>query len=231
MINQQIEQSLATSFEDYRLDSDEKYSLKATLSLLKDDPTKLSFARNRAFQHVATHYRSEQPNHQAALKWLENVVKTIDSVRKNEPVSQSAYFSPGSTCQSKIIALIKNAKSQIKICVFTISDDKISEAILAAFKRGIDVKVVTDNDKANDLGSDIYRLSDRGVSIKIDQSPSHMHHKFAIVDNRQLINGSFNWTRSASKYNQENVTVGNDQKLIKHFDRIFDDLWQACVAI
>ncbi len=40
------------------------------------------------------------------------------------------------------------------------------------------------------------------------------HHKFAIVDGRLLLNGSFNWTRQAVTSNNENVTVLSDAQLV-----------------
>lgn len=42
----------------------------------------------------------------------------------------------------------------------------------------------------------------------------HMHHKFAIVDARLLINGSFNWTRQAVLYNQENCVITDNPQLV-----------------
>lgn len=41
-----------------------------------------------------------------------------------------------------------------------------------------------------------------------------MHHKFAIVDGRLLINGSFNWTRQAVLYNQENCVITDNSSLV-----------------
>lgn len=42
-----------------------------------------------------------------------------------------------------------------------------------------------------------------------------------------LINGSFNWTRSASTVNEENITVLYDARLIALFTQEFESLWQA----
>jgi phosphatidylserine/phosphatidylglycerophosphate/cardiolipin synthase-like enzyme len=49
----------------------------------------------------------------------------------------------------------------------------------------------------------------------------HMHHKFAIVDARLLINGSFNWTRQAVLYNQENCVITDNLQLVRV---VFSDL-------
>ena len=53
-----------------------------------------------------------------------------------------------------------------------------------------------------------------------------MHHKFCIVDGLTLINGSFNWTRSASERNQENIVISRDSRLLSQFQQQFDTLWE-----
>ncbi|HWA34521.1 MAG TPA: phospholipase D-like domain-containing protein [Cyclobacteriaceae bacterium] len=136
-----------------------------------------------------------------------------------------AFFSPGTACRDAIIHQINTASSHLRICVFTISDDIITEALIKAKRRGINVLIVTDNDKLFDLGSDIIRLSGEGVEIKVDNTSNHMHHKFMLVDDRTLLNGSYNWTRSAAKYNQENIIVTSDREMISLFQKEFNKLW------
>jgi len=225
MPTQELEKLLLNSYEDFKLSTDEKHEFKSILEQIKQEPTKLSFIRNKAFSLVFDNYRSDKAVYIASLKWLENVIKSIDSIRHSSSVLSDSYFSPGIECVNKIIALLTKAKTSVDICVFTISDNKISEAIKSAHERGVKIRIVSDNDKANDLGSDIFSLAKCKVNIKIDRSPNHMHHKFAIFDEKQLVNGSFNWTRSASKYNQENIVVSNDSNLIRSFSRVFDKLW------
>jgi phosphatidylserine/phosphatidylglycerophosphate/cardiolipin synthase-like enzyme len=53
-----------------------------------------------------------------------------------------------------------------------------------------------------------------------------MHHKFMVVDNRSLVTGSYNWTRSAAKYNHENVLLTRDPGAVRSFLKEFDLLWQ-----
>ncbi len=113
------------------------------------------------------------------------------------------------------------------ICVFTISDDQITAAILGAYKRGVKVRIISDNDKSGDRGSDIDYLKNNNLMIKLDNTAHHMHHKFAIVDNTALINGSFNWTRSASQYNEENIVISYEAKLLAEFSHLFNQLWDT----
>ena len=51
------------------------------------------------------------------------------------------------------------------------------------------------------------------------------HHKFALFDGQRLLNGSYNWTRSASLRNEENFVVTNDRKLVREFNSHFEYLW------
>jgi phosphatidylserine/phosphatidylglycerophosphate/cardiolipin synthase-like enzyme len=132
-----------------------------------------------------------------------------------------AYFSPGEDCLNHIIKLIKSAQKHLEICVFTISDDRISRAILAAYSRGVSLRIITDNDKVWDDGSDIETLFNEGVVVKVDDTSYHMHHKFMLVDRKVLLTGSYNWTRAAAQYNQENVLSGSDPYLLTKFQLEF----------
>ena len=87
------------------------------------------------------------------------------------------------------------------------------------------VRVISDNEKQHDEGSDIQHLIAQGVPLRIDDSPYHMHHKFALFDARLLLNGSFNWTRSASTSNEENLLVIDHPQLVSSYAREFDELW------
>lgn len=140
-------------------------------------------------------------------------------------IINKVYFSPGEECKKAIIDQLNGAEFSVKICVFTISDNDISKAIKNAYKRGLEVKIITDNDKVNDRGSDIYTLFKAGIEVKTDSEPSHMHHKFAVIDEKTLITGSFNWTRSASLYNQENVVVTNNSDLVDQHVDYYKELW------
>lgn len=227
-----IKSTLSESFEDFRLSTAEKHSFVVRLTSIKQDSEKLSFARNFAFDLVNEAIRQEQVKPLVALKWLKGIVKSIDQIQESDAsVEQSAWFSPGKDCERKIIQLIKNARRTIKVCVFTISNDKISHALIEAHKKNIEVLICSDNHKSQDLGSDIEQMARLGIPVKLDQSENHMHHKFAIFDDEVLLNGSFNWTRSASQYNDENIIVSNDRKLIHQFNREFLALWEKCKTL
>ncbi|MFB9864585.1 phospholipase D-like domain-containing protein [Rufibacter immobilis] len=137
-----------------------------------------------------------------------------------------AYFSPGDTCLHAILQSLQAARKSLKICVFTISDDRITAEILAAHRRGVNIQLLTDNEKLFDKGSDIKQLAHAGIPVKIDNTANHMHHKFAIIDQKYVLTGSYNWTRSAALYNHENVLVTADSKVVAGYCKEFNRLWQ-----
>jgi len=222
---QELEDILRRSLQDFKLDQDEKMQLNALSDTLTQD--QVGFVKNKAFDLSRPFVEAGGADAVRVHNWLERVVKAIQPIRSGLQLQSAACFSPGHDCRNNIIRLIKNAKKSLSICVFTISDNKITDAILAAHKRGIEVCVISDNDKANDRGSDIYQLREKGLNVILDQSPHHMHHKFMLVDNKVLLNGSFNWTRSATDVNQENILITYEDELVTLFQRRFEKMQQS----
>jgi cardiolipin hydrolase len=136
------------------------------------------------------------------------------------------HFSPGDECLFAICRQIESAERSADVCVFTITDDRIATRLLDAHRRGVRVRIITDNDKAFDEGSDVHRLGRAGIEVRVDRTPFHMHHKFAVFDERRMLTGSYNWTRGAARDNQENVIVSDDPRLLRPFGREFVTLWE-----
>ena len=164
------------------------------------------------------------------FKFFRSLSSSKKSVSNHAPL-QKAYFSPGNDCLNVIVETLNVAQLTVDICVFTISDDRISRAVFGCHKRGVKVRVITDDDKSLDMGSDVSDFAKKGIKVKTDKTEAHMHHKFAIIDNRILINGSYNWTRSAAEYNEENLVVSHDLGLTAAFSAIFEVLWKKSVLL
>lgn len=221
----ELDRRLRDTVADLSLDNDEKLGLRGIAAAAGIDRTR--YLRNRAFD-IARELMLAQPARTLeALHWLEQVVKTLDAAATPAPAVSQAYFTPGDACLRKLRELCRSARRSLDICVFTISDDRLADEILACHARGVGVRVLSDNDKRFDDGSDIRRLHRAGIAVRLDDTPFHMHHKFAVFDGRVLANGSFNWTRSATAQNEENLVVTDDAKLVGWFAARFESLWEA----
>ena len=223
----QLDQQLRESFADLNLDNAERDELRELGTIL--DPERTRFLRNRAFdlvRQIVTDNDLDKTMLLQALKWLEQVNKTLNLSLEQQRITSQAYFTPGNDCRNEIIALCQSARHFIDVCVFTISDDKLSDALITSYKRGVKIRIVTDNDKQYDLGSDIADLLNAGIPLRTDHTPGHMHHKFAIFDRHILLNGSFNWTSSATNSNKENLLTTDNPALIKGYLAEFEKLWE-----
>jgi len=216
----QLQSILENTFDDQKIDAKEKADLFEVFQPLTDDQR--AFVRNKAFDMVQEFSRTHDG--QPPFKWLEQVIKSLDN---SEPkaIQCSVVFSPGEDCLNALLSLIRSSKKSLQICVFTISDNRIRDALIDAHQRGVDIRIITDNDKTEDQGSDIETLAYKGLSVRVDNTRHHMHHKFVVVDEKVLATGSFNWTLSASKYNHENILQINDTKVIADFVEEFEKLW------
>lgn len=158
------------------------------------------------------------------IDWLETAIKTLK--KDNEKEINEAYFSPGNDCLQALLFYLNNAKEMIQVCVFTISDDRIAEKLIELHKKNIPIQINTDDEKIYDKGSDIKRMKKFGIQVKTDSSKErHMHNKFALIDRKILITGSFNWTRQASMLNYENILVTSTPDLVRKYKFEFDELW------
>ena len=106
-------------------------------------------------------------NYNDYANWLGRIVQKIDSIA-TKPSENNAFFSRHDNIRDFVINMLKSAKKELKICMFTISDNPIAETIAGCHKMGIRVRIITDDGKIFDKGSDIYSLDRMGIKIKID---------------------------------------------------------------
>ncbi len=225
----EIEKIIEETYAKKILDKNAKrlFKTKAEASNLEHED--LNFLLKKAFDLFRIGIKNDSDYF--LVDWLQSIANIINDLKSNIYKVTDIKFSPVNDCTSSIIDFIRSAKTSLFICVFTISDNEISKEILNKYEEGIDIKIITDNEKQFDKGSDIQELSDAGIQIKVDDSRHHMHHKFAIADQKQLLTGSYNWTRSAGLYNQENLLILNDSFAVKRYLDEFYRLWKTSVPV
>jgi cardiolipin hydrolase len=221
-----IERALEATWDDRHVSRAERKALRALVESRQPSPAQLASLRARAF-HLARQRLPEAPAEQV-LDWLEDVVRALQPAPVSAPSparEAEAWFSPGEEPLACILRELRSVRRQADICVFTITDDRISDAIVAAARRGVALRVLSDDEKAGDLGSDFEKLRRAGVPAALDQGRGHLHHKFALFDDARLLTGSFNWTRAATGANHENVLVTAEASLVRAYAEEFQRLW------
>jgi len=217
---------LQQTLDDRHLSRGERQTM---LKLLSDETPSDAVAdriRHRALQ-LAKGALSDSRDREI-LTWFYNVVKGLDAWQESASKACSTAltdFSPGNEPRARIIGLIDAARTSIDCCVFTITDNRITDALLRAHERGIKVRIISDDRKAEDRGSDVDDLAHRGLAVRLDKTAAHMHHKFSLFDRGILLTGSYNWTLSAARENHENVVVTDDVRFVRAFNNQFETLW------
>lgn len=216
---------LQASIEDEFFSKSERRTLKAILGDKPLDQHQLNFLRSKIYD--LANERVTPQNYQFIIEWIKNANSALVTSSVGSSETSDVYFSPGDACRTAIIQQINTAVRELKICVFTISDDLITNALITTHKKGVAIQIITDNDKLHDVGSDIEQLAEEGIDVKIDDTPYHMHHKFMVADQRALLTGSYNWTRSAARYNHENILLTRESGVVKSYLKEFSQLWKV----
>ena len=145
---------------------------------------------------------------------------SISTLAKTE-----VYFSLSDNPQKAIIQNINRAEAFINIAMYTFTDQEIALSLANAQERGIKIRVYLDRSQIESTYSISRPLVQKGIKVKISTNNYIMHNKFAIIDNRLLLTGSYNWTASANSRNDENLMVIDDPEIIAIFQNQFVNLW------
>ena len=135
------------------------------------------------------------------------------------------YFSLSDNPQKEIIKNINQAQASINIAMYIFTDREIALPLVKAQERGVKVRLYLDKDQVDYQYSQSRFLVQRGIKTRISSNNYIMHHKFAIIDNRILLTGSYNWTFSANNRNDENLMIIDDPEIIEIFQNQFINLW------
>ena len=126
----------------------------------------------------------------------------------------------------RIIGLIRNAESSVKIASFSFTHEEMADELLKADIEGINVSVLMERRQRNVQNSQYARLKDFGLNIKIDGNKNNMHHKFIVIDNKIVITGSPNFSFSGFNRNDENMLIIFNEQLALGFAGEFDRLFE-----
>ena len=144
----------------------------------------------------------------------------------NSLAKTEVYFSLYDDPESIIIKNIDDSKEFINIAMYTFTDREITQAIIRAKDRGVDIKIYLDRSQVNaKYSKSRYFVNNAIEGIRISSNNYIMHNKFAVIDNKIVITGSYNWTASAGERNDENLLVINDNNIIKKYQNQFNNLW------
>ncbi|HQY89450.1 MAG TPA: phospholipase D family protein [Tepidisphaeraceae bacterium] len=182
--------------------------------------------------YPGNHYPDTMRHKLSALVLLTLLLVAASSGRHDPAVVEdgiAVYFSPDGGAAPAMVDVINGAQKTVDIAIFSITQKEIVKAIVAANKRGIKVRILLDSSQAEGKYSSATYLANAGVPIwtNLDQT---IHHKYAIIDNKFLCTGSFNYSTSADLYNAENLLIMTGKpKLTRAYAMNFEGLMKSAV--
>ncbi len=108
--------------------------------------------------------------------------------------------------KKEIINTLSKAKTDINVAMAWLTDEDIIRALTKKQEGGVQVGIVISDSKENFRNTSKFKdLIKNGGKIHI-ATKNFLHHKFCIIDDNVLINGSYNWSYYA-KNNEENILL------------------------
>jgi phosphatidylserine/phosphatidylglycerophosphate/cardiolipin synthase-like enzyme len=127
------------------------------------------------------------------------------------------------TCTEQIVSAIAGAHQLILVQAYGFTSAPIAKALADAHKRGVDVRVILDKSNLKEGYSSAAFLQHMGVTALIDSDHAIAHNKVMVIDAREVITGSFNFTKAAAEKNAENVVFINDPTMATAYAQNWKD--------
>lgn len=146
----------------------------------------------------------------------------------------NGYFNlPGAdaTIRAAILQAINGARASIDLALYQLTDDPLGDAIVRAARRGVAVRVLLDARQRNAWGGEYDKLVSARVPLALAPASDTLGHRFAIIDGRLLITGSYEWTQPTGERRYDSVVFINcapsatAPTIAQIYAAQFDDLW------
>lgn len=138
-------------------------------------------------------------------------------------------FSPGS--EDEIISLVRSSHSSIDLEMYTFSNMRIADAIVAQAAKGIPCRVILE---ARVDGSSNFKMADylaaHGVEVRFASDQYALtHSKLLIIDGKKVLVGSINFSNNAVLKNREAAVV-LEGLVANDYVSVFALDWQDAVS-
>ncbi|PIJ48650.1 phospholipase D family protein [Erwinia sp. OLMDLW33] len=122
--------------------------------------------------------------------------------------SIDAGFSPEGSAQQLVLRTLDDARESIRLMGYSFTSPEVVKSLVAAKRRGVDVRVVIDDrgNRSRASQSAMNVVVNAGIPLRTNGQYKIMHDKVIITDGQNVQLGSYNYTRAAES-NSENALV------------------------
>lgn len=132
-------------------------------------------------------------------------------------------FTPGDRCDLRLISAIRSAHSTIEVQAYQLTSKPIQRALVGAYQSGVKVEIILDKSQLwSKREAPALYLSTFNIPIWIDNKVKIAHNKVMIIDGKEVITGSYNYSRAAQYSNAENMVIIRSSEIAGQYQRNFD---------
>jgi phosphatidylserine/phosphatidylglycerophosphate/cardiolipin synthase-like enzyme len=131
------------------------------------------------------------------------------------------YFSTHDHPATHVIDTLKLAKRSIHFLAFSFTHQGIEQAMLDKVAAGVEVSGVFEKTQTAAGHSAYFKMKESKLPVYLDGNPRNMHHKVIVIDGEIVVVGSFNFSESADKSNDENLLVIYNRAVAAKFEEEF----------
>ena len=142
--------------------------------------------------------------------------------------SIEVWYGPEDRPLEHLVRMYDRAQRYIFVAVYGLTSPLTVKALVEAKRRGVDVRIVMDRERLEDVKqrTALSTLREAGVPIKINRHDGLMHLKQAVIDDEINTNGSMNQTTSGNRYNDERLDIIRDHAIAVKAREKFLSLWK-----
>ncbi len=150
---------------------------------------------------------------------------SLEKIRKLEKTE--FYYTPSKKVLWNIVHKINKAQKSIFVEAYMLTERKIKFALFNAHKRGINVKIILEHSpyKAIHINKKYFKeYKDYWINIIWSNAQNYTlnHSKIIIIDEKELILSTWNFTYSTFKYNRDLFIFTKDKNIVSDFVEIFN---------
>jgi len=155
------------------------------------------------------------------------VAETPNPEVRIDGTDMEIYFSPDDGVAQHILDILNYAEESIYFMAFSFTTDEFGEAIRAKADNGLSVAGVMEEEQIkSNVGTEYDFFKQAGLNVFVDGNAGQMHHKTMIIDEKIVITGSYNFSRSAETRNDENIVIFHSEPIAAFFLQEFQRIYQ-----
>jgi phosphatidylserine/phosphatidylglycerophosphate/cardiolipin synthase-like enzyme len=138
----------------------------------------------------------------------------------------NAYFSPENDVERILLNRVRKARHSVHFMAYSFTSNPLGEEMIMLHRKGIIVKGVMEKSGSDSRDSEYVKMKIEGLPVKLDSNRHAMHHKVIIIDEETVITGSYNFSKNASRNNDENVLVIENRDIAAEYMKEFHRLYK-----